>query len=400
MITFWIIAGAMLIAAILCAVVPLMQRECAANTTADTPKSRTLIISMYRRELDDADRDRLTGALSEDQHAALRSDIEQRVLADTDTPAALSLMRAHTPGTATRAATSALLIALFPALACALYLKLGEPAALKLDDSLGVTHDMTSFSVEMMVSRLAFRLRDHAPDPRDATDWATLARSYAVLERPTDAAAAYARAVTLEPRDAQLRADFADALASANDGHLDGRASEEIAAALVIDAANPKALALAASAAFEARQFARAIGYWRRLNATLPADSPMAVQARKDIDEAVSLSAVTVTLQLADGAHAASDATVIVTARAKGAVNTVLAERRISGSELPATIVLDDSFAINPADTLSAYPQVSVEARVVSISAEGDLTGRTDATGSENGSENRRASLVIAAPLG
>jgi cytochrome c-type biogenesis protein CcmH len=109
----------------------------------------------------------------------------------------------------------------------------------------------------------------------------------------------------------------------------------------------------------------------------------------------VSLSAVTLTIQLADGARAASDAAVVVTARARGAVNTVLAERRISGSELPVTIVFDDSFAINPAETLSAYPQVSVHARVVSISAEGDLTGRTDVTGSEN----RRASLVIATPL-
>jgi cytochrome c-type biogenesis protein CcmH len=390
MITFWVVAAAMLIAAILCAVVPLMQRE----TAADTPKARTLIVSMYRRELADADRDRLTGALSEDRYAALRSDVEQRLLADT--VAARSSTRLSGPNTATRAATSALLIALFPAVACVLYLKLGEPAALKLDDSLGGAHDMTSVSVEMMVSRLAFRLRDHPPDPRDATDWATLARSYAVLERPTDAAAAYARAVTLEPRDAQLRADFADTLASANEGRLDGRASEEIAAALAIDSANPKALALAASAAFEARRFSRAIQYWRRLNATLDADSPIAVQARKNIDEAVNLSAVTVSIVLADGAHAAPDATVIVTARAKGAANTVVAERRLSASELPATIVLDDSFAVNPDDTLSAYPQVSVEARVVSISAEGDLTGRTDVTGSEN----RRAGLVIATPLG
>jgi cytochrome c-type biogenesis protein CcmH len=386
MITFWIIAAAMLIAAILCAVVPMMQREYAV----DAPSARTLIVSLYRRELADADSERLNGALSEDQHAALRSDIEQRVLADTvptHSPTRASAPNTA-PNTATRAATSALLIALFPAVACVLYLKLGEPAALKLDDSLGGAHDMTSASVEMMVSRLAFRLRDHAPDPRDATDWATLARSYAVLERPTDAAAAYARAVTLDPRDAQLRADFADTLASANDGRLDGRASEEITAALAIDSANPKALALAASAAFEARQFARAIGYWRRLNATLEADSPIAVQARKNIDEAVALSAVTVTIQIADGTHVASDATVIVTARAKDAVNTVLAERRLSASELPATIVLDDSFATNPADTLSAYRQVSVE-------AQGDLTGRTDVSGSEN----RRASLVIAAPL-
>jgi cytochrome c-type biogenesis protein CcmH len=392
MITFWIIAAAMLIAAILCAVVPLMQREPAA----DTPTSRALNVSLYRRELADADHDHLAGVLSEDQHAALRSEIEQRVLADTRTPAALSLMRPSPQGTGTRAATSALLIALFPALACAVYLKLGQPAVLDLDDSLGASHDMGSASVEMMVSRLAFRLKSRVPDPRDAANWATLARSYAVLERPSDAAVAYARAVTLDPGDAQMRADFADTLASANEGRLDGRASDEIAAALAIEPSNPKALALAASAAFEARRFASAIGYWRRLIATLDAASPIAVQARKNIDEALSMSAVTVTLQFADGTHAAPDATVILSAHAQGATNVLLAERHLSVGELPATVVLDDSFALNPADTLSSNAKVSVEARVVTAAPGANLSAQTNVTGSEN----RRAALVITAPPG
>ena len=203
-----------------------------------------------------------------------------------------------------------------------------------------------------------------------------------------------------------------DSIASANEGRLDGRASEEIAAALAIDSADPKALALAASAAFEAGRYAGAIGYWRRLLATLEANSPIAVQARKNIDETVGLSAVTVDIRLADGARVASDAAVIVTARTKGAASstgttnsasvvdaanatsTLLAERRLSASELPTTIVLDDSLAINPADTLSAYPQVVVEARIVSTSGGDDLTGRSDA----KGTESRRANVVIGAP--
>lgn len=390
MITFWIVAAAMLIAAILCAVVPLMQSEPAA----DAYRKRALNVSLHRRELADATHDRLAGLISADQHAALRSEIEQRVLADTRTPSALPVMRPQRQGTATRAATSALLIALFPAAACALYLKLGQPAALDLEDSFGASHDMSSASVEMMVSRLAFGLKSRVPDPRDAAKWATLARSYMALERPSDAAAAYTRAVALDPGDAQLRADFADTLASADEGRLDGRASDEIAAALAIEPSNPKALALAASAAFEARRFAIAIAYWRRLISTLDAASPTAVQAQKNIDEALSMSAVTVTLQLADGVHAPPDATVILSAHTQGAGNTLLAERHLSASELPATVILDDTFAINPADTLSAYPQVSVEARVVTATPGENLSGQTNVTGAEN----RRAALVIAAP--
>jgi cytochrome c-type biogenesis protein CcmH len=261
-------------------------------------------------------------------------------------------------------------------------------------------------SVDMMVSRLAFRLRDHAPDPRDAAAWATLARSYIVLERPTDAVAAYSKAVALDPGDASLRADFADAIASADDGRLAGRASEEIAAALAIDSADPKALALAASAAFDARSYASAIGYWRRLLATFTADSPEAIRVQKNIDEAQGASAVTVDIRLADGVHAASDAAVIVTARTSEVAasanaasttappNTLLAERRLTAGELPATIVLDDSLALNATDTLSAHPQVVVDARIVSTSGMNELTGQGDA----RGSENRHASVVIAVP--
>lgn len=411
MITFWIIAAVMLIAAVSCAVVPLMQRESAA----DTPKARALTVSLYRRELADADADLRTGVLSPDQYAGMRSDIEQRVLADT--AGSPSPARRSKPRTATRAATCAVLIALFPSAACLLYLKLGEPAALKLDNrlddalgvSLGISHDMSSMSVEMMVSRLAFRLRVHVPDPRDADAWATLARSYTVLERPTDAVAAYAKAVALKPGDAPLRADFADAIASADDGRLAGRASEEIAAALAIDSNDPKALALAASAAFEARGYARAIEYWRRLLATLKVDSPEAVQVRKNMDEALGLSAVTVDIRLADGAHVASDAAVIVSARTSDTLtamdpasavvatappNTLLAERRLAAGELPTTILLDDSLAVNATETLSAHRQVVVEARIVSASGGSDLIGRTDV----QGSEHRHASVVIAAP--
>jgi cytochrome c-type biogenesis protein CcmH len=59
--------------------------------------------------------------------------------------------------------------------------------------------------------------------------------------------------------------------------------------------------------------------------------------------------------------------------------NTLLAERRLAAGELPTTIVLDDSLAINATDTLSAHQQVVVEARIVSAMGGSDLTGRGDA---------------------
>jgi cytochrome c-type biogenesis protein CcmH len=285
MIGFWLAAGAMLAGALFCVARPLMRRV----EEGSTPGSRALLVTLYQGELARADAELHAGTLSPELHAVTRRDIEARLLEDVG-PAQSAAAPAEAPASAaatarslaTRAGTAALLIALIPAGAFALYLQLGAPAALMLDDAGVEPHEMTTGSVELMVSRLAMRLRDQ---PDDAPGWSMLARSYQVLERPDDAAAAYARAVALAPGDAQLRADYADALASAQDGSLAGPAQQQIDAALAIDPTNPKALALAGSAAQDRRDFGAALGYWQRLEASLAPDSPAAEQARRKVEE-------------------------------------------------------------------------------------------------------------------
>jgi cytochrome c-type biogenesis protein CcmH len=207
--------------------------------------------------------------------------------------------------------TCVFLIVAFPVAAIALYLHLGEPAALTLGDPQGEQHDLT-------VSRLAMRLRASGTRSIDADSWATLARAYDALNRPADAIAAYAHAVALAPGCASLHADFAATIAHANGGSLGGRASTELQKALAIDPANPKALTLAGRAALERRDYRRAIDYWRRLEAEFPPDSAAAIQARRDIGEAVKMSTITVDIRLAKGSRATLDKTVLVVAWAAG----------------------------------------------------------------------------------
>ena len=94
-----------------------------------------------------------------------------------------------------------------------------------------------------------------------------LGRSYMVLERFSDAASAYARATTLNGKDANLWADYAEALALANGERLAGKPTEAINRALQLEPKNEKALALAGSAAFEAEDYQKAIEYWQKLPA-------------------------------------------------------------------------------------------------------------------------------------
>ena len=181
-------------------------------------------------------------------------------------------------------------LALLPGGAMLLYLHLGNPGMVRaawastpatLPAGDGHTVDMQQ--IDAMVSRLALRLRQ---EPGDANGWYMLARSYTALERFDDAAAAYAKAVALLPDAAALRADYADALASAAGGQLEGAPMEQVRAALALDGDEPKALALAGTDAAERGALAEAIGYWERLYRLLPAESETARRVRGNLEAA------------------------------------------------------------------------------------------------------------------
>src|SRR5258708_4959635 len=65
--------------------------------------------------------------------------------------------------------------------------------------------------IAAMVDRLAERMKQN---PDDGEGWMMLARSYTVLGRFDDALPAYRRAVELQPKNARLIADYADAVAA------------------------------------------------------------------------------------------------------------------------------------------------------------------------------------------
>ena len=85
-----------------------------------------------------------------------------------------------------------------------------------------------------------------------------------------------AEAVKRIPNNAQLYADYADAVAMAQGRKLEGEPEKLIARALEIDPRNVKALALAGTVAFERKDYKQAVVYWEKTKATVPPDSPMA----------------------------------------------------------------------------------------------------------------------------
>jgi cytochrome c-type biogenesis protein CcmH len=269
-----------------------------------------------------------------------------------------------------------------------------------------VAHDAANLDdkqILAMVESLAAKVRDR---PDDAQGWALLARSMAALGRFKESADAYEHLLPLVPRDAQLLADYADALGMAQGRTLAGRPYELVKEALAIDPSHRKALALAGTAAMDENDFATALDHWQALAAQLPAGSDDERQVRAVIGE-IRLKAaaagkilpaervakapaaapgpvpgslsgsVSVAPQVA--ALVSNAATLFIFARAEGGSRMPLAVLRRSASELPMSFALDDSMAMTPATKISGAAAVRVEARISpsgnALPQPGDLVG-------------------------
>jgi len=287
------------------------------------------------------------------------------------------------------------LAAAVPVVAVLVYVAIGSPAALspQADPHASVGAEQ----IEAMVERLAAKMREN---PEDADGWKLLGRSYSVLGRFTEAADAYAKAAVRAPRDAQLLADFADALAMARGQSLEGEPEKLVHRALEIDPSNMKALALAGTIEFNRRQFAAAAGYWKRM---LPHVEPGTEDARiiqSNIDEALQMAGSpvpaekalqgTVSLSAKVKDKAAPDDTVFIYARAAEGPQMPLAVQRVKVRDLPAKFSLNDAMAMAPGMSISAHPRVVVTARISksgqAAPQPGDLHGASkpvanDATG-------------------
>ncbi|HEU4921682.1 MAG TPA: tetratricopeptide repeat protein, partial [Burkholderiales bacterium] len=255
--------------------------------------------------------------------------------------------------------------------AAALYLVVGNPGALLPQSD---PHAITVQQLDAMVERLATRLRD---SPGDVEGWKLLGRSYSALGRFPQSAEAYAKAAALDPRDAQLLADFADVLAMARGQRLEGEPEKLIARALELDPTNLKALALAGTAAYARKDYATAALQWEKMLPLVPPDSEDARAIRANVQEARALAGMkeeikdarrtvkgTVALAAKIKAQAAPDDTVFIFARAVEGPPMPLAVQRVKVRELPVSFALDDSMAMAPGMSLSAHPRVVVVARV------------------------------------
>lgn len=170
----------------------------------------------------------------------------------------------------------AIVVVTLPLLAGALYAWLGEPAALADAPALDAQAAFDTLPGTAVREEL---LAHVAKNPKDARGYVLLARLEAGHDDFPTAVDAYRRAIAASTKvanDPDILCEYADALGMAQGGTLAGAPTELVQRALAIAPAHPRALEMAGSAAFEQRDYARALQQWRALLAQLPAADPQA----------------------------------------------------------------------------------------------------------------------------
>lgn len=266
--------------------------------------------------------------------------------------------------------------------------------------------------IASMVDGLAERLKTR---PDDAEGWFMLARSYTLLGRYPESLPAYAKAAELNPGNAALVADWADATAAARNSITHPDAVALVQRALAIDPQQPKALAIAGTMDFERGDYAGAIRHWQALAERLPPGSELRRQVEGGIADARSRAGGAApmpagTASAAPGASAAASlalpgkavsgsvsvapelaagiepgATLFVFARSASGPRMPLAVRRVPATQLASgawSFSLDDTMAMTPQMTISKAERIVVGARISrsgnATPQPGDLQGESE----------------------
>lgn len=369
-------------------------------------RRRTANVLAYRQRQLELEADLSAGLLDADTAVALKSELDARLLRDAEAVDAESRSgaRAHWAAGA--------LVLLVLAGGFVGYFTAGSWRTQQLVVQ-GPQADPSSApeSVDAMVGALAQRLQDN---PNDVDGWALLGRSYFVMGRYTDAAAAYARGSRIvDAQEPDLLVNEGEALALARDRDLQGRPAQLFDAALALDPGHGKALWYAGLAAQQAGQAELAGRHWALLaQQELPDEMRQVLEERLgQVDgsgavrkpaQAAAAAADTpgssdgaVRLRLAVSvspdlrAQVPPDAVLFVFARAAGGPPMPLAVYRGRASELPRQIELNDAMAMQPGLELSGFDRWDVVARIsrsggaqaVSGDLQGSLTVAREALG-------------------
>ena len=379
MMVFWLVAVLLIAVALLFLLPPLIQKL-RGESDKDVFGRDELNATILKDQLKELEWDLSAGIISQEQFETAKHDLERGFLQDSNSEE-VSAPVLQTDSVVGRS-TAVVITILVPILAVSIYNMLGSgKAGLHPEDA---RPQVQAEGHEGTLEEQVRKLQDHLQqNPDDAEGWGMLARSYYFLKQYGAAAETFARVSALQKdSNAELLADYADALAMANGRNMAGRPYELVKKALEIEPRLQKALWLAGTATYQSENFEDTLGYWKRLLEIFPKGSENYLQMQKNIAEiqqklglpvdteiqtaAVSGASISGVVRLDESLmlDAAIDDTLFVYARAANGPRMPLAIVRKTVKDLPLEFTLDDSMAMDPAMKLSNFQQVVVGARI------------------------------------
>ena len=384
---FLALAALMLAAALLFVLAPLLRPQGRSDSAAEA-----------KRLLHALNSARADGILSEQEYAAKRSQLGERLLGAIDTPAE----RPRAPF------VTALAVALLlPVAAILLYRLVGTPAAVDAGGAATSAQAPADHSQNMdqAIAGLAAKLRQN---PDDAEGWALLGRAYEATQHFEEARDALKHARDLAPNDPDLMVAYAEALAlSSPTRRIEGEPRQLIETALKAAPDNERGLWLLGISEYQAKKFDAAIAVWKHLLTVLPKDSNIGPAVRHEIElaeaerdgrppppepaENEEPSAAPTPAESAAGPRltvkveldaklkgkVSGNEVLFVYAKAASGPPMPLAIQRLHASDLPVTVTLSDGMGMMPTLKLSQFPHVIVGARISksgnAIAQSGDL---------------------------
>lgn len=380
---FWILCTALVALGIAFIVYPLWRGAPKRNDVARDAAN----LEILRDQIAEMDADLKNGLLTPELYEQGRRELETRVLEEV-VPAG-----EQAPAGSPNKTLAIVLAVLLPIMSVGIYLVVGDVGALSPANPHAGMSAGGEVRTDTGISALEKRVEEN---DQDGEALVMLARSYMEVDRFADSAKVYAKLVKLIPDEAWVWADYADAQAMAFGQTLRGKPTEFINKALQLDPNHMKGLALAGSAAMERGDFADAIKHWDKLLKQLPPGSEDAMAIQGGINEARQLLShmksggknapmleqiappeqtapaaagkerITgrVTLDAALQGKYSPDDTLFVLARAAEGPKMPLAIVRMRVADLPLDFELDDSMAMAPQMTLSAFDQVVIVGRI------------------------------------
>ncbi|MFA5938826.1 MAG: c-type cytochrome biogenesis protein CcmI [Sinimarinibacterium sp.] len=391
---FWM--GVIAVLAVALSLRPLWSRR---DTTVGEVQRRALNVAGYRSRLAEIETEVAVGTIAGDAADPMRQEAATRLLDDTGEDAPTQAPVASAPRSWVLTTVGVALIA--GVCGFGYYFGDSREIASWVAEAGANPEAAQKLAVGAMVRRLETRLQK---TPDDAPGWAMLGRSYYVMARYADSAGAYERAnrLTAAAPNADWLADEGEVRAALGGHDLQGLPRQLFERSIAVDPRQPKALWYGGLAAAQGGDYGAALDRWLVLRGTeLPDDfrstleshlKELAQLAGRELPAAAEpesapapvASTAQLTLQIdvdaaLSGDIAASD-TLFVVARRPDAGGPPLAVKRVSATDLPMTITLDDSNAMAPQFKLSSADRWDVIARVsrsgTAQAQSGDLEGR------------------------